>query len=75
MIELGDGSIGMLPEEWLKKYGMLADLATGAENGRLRFSHVAGRPARRAAGRAARDPGRRRLREGPRRTSASSRAS
>ncbi len=38
MIELGDGSMGMLPEEWLKKYGMLADLATGDENGNLRFS-------------------------------------
>jgi superfamily II DNA or RNA helicase len=37
MIELGDGSMGMLPEEWLKKYGMLADLATAA-NGSLRFS-------------------------------------
>ena len=37
MIELGDGSMGMLPEEWLKKYGMLADLGT-AENGHLRFS-------------------------------------
>jgi hypothetical protein len=36
MIELGDGSMGMLPEEWLKKCGMLADLAT-AENGCLRF--------------------------------------
>ncbi len=30
--------MGMLPEEWLKKYGMLADLATDAENGNLRFS-------------------------------------
>jgi len=37
MIELGDGSMGMLPEEWLKKYGMLADLATVAD-GSLRFS-------------------------------------
>jgi superfamily II DNA or RNA helicase len=37
MIELGDGSMGMLPEEWLKKYGMLADLAT-ATDGSLRFS-------------------------------------
>jgi SNF2 family DNA or RNA helicase len=37
MIELGDGSMGMLPEEWLKKYGMLADLGT-AENGALRFN-------------------------------------
>ena len=31
MIELGDGSMGMLPEEWLKKYGMLADLATDTQ--------------------------------------------
>jgi superfamily II DNA or RNA helicase len=37
MIELGDGSMGMLPEEWLKKYGMLADLGL-AENGTLRFN-------------------------------------
>ncbi len=36
MIELGDGSMGMLPEEWLKKYGMLADLGA-SENGCLRF--------------------------------------
>ena len=31
MIELGDGSMGMLPEEWLKKYGMLADLGDRRE--------------------------------------------
>ena len=37
MIALGDGSMGMLPEEWLKKYGMLVDLGT-SENGHLRFS-------------------------------------
>jgi superfamily II DNA or RNA helicase len=37
MIELGDGSIGMLPDEWLKRYGMLADLGT-TENGTLRFN-------------------------------------
>ncbi|WP_165235339.1 DEAD/DEAH box helicase [Aquisphaera insulae] len=37
MIELGDGSMGMLPEEWLKKYGLLADLGQ-AENGALRFN-------------------------------------
>ena len=37
MIELGDGSMGMLPEEWFKKYGMLADIATLADNG-LRFT-------------------------------------
>ena len=38
MIELGDGSMGMLPEEWLKKYGVLADLASIGENGFLQFS-------------------------------------
>ena len=37
MIELGDGSMGMLPEEWFKKYGMLADIATAADGG-LRFT-------------------------------------
>jgi superfamily II DNA or RNA helicase len=37
MVALGDGSMGMLPEDWLKKYGMLADLAD-SENGHLRFS-------------------------------------
>jgi superfamily II DNA or RNA helicase len=37
MIELGDGSMGMLPEEWLKRYGVLAELATDSEDG-LRFS-------------------------------------
>ena len=37
MVTLGDGSMGMLPEDWLKKYGMLVDLGT-AENGHLRFS-------------------------------------
>ena len=37
LIELGDGSMGMLPEEWLTKYGTLAELGT-AENGSLRFN-------------------------------------
>ena len=37
MVSLGDGSIGMLPEDWLKKYGMLVDLGA-AENGHVRFS-------------------------------------
>ncbi len=36
MVALGDGSMGMLPEDWLKKYGMLADLGT-EEDGHLRF--------------------------------------
>ncbi len=39
MIELGDGSMGMLPEEWLKKYGMLADLGTSDEGG-IRFGRA-----------------------------------
>ncbi len=64
MIELGDGSMGMLPEEWLKKYGMLADLATDATTA-ASASASAGRHARRAPGGPAGDPGRRRLREGP----------
>lgn len=37
MIELGDGSMGMLPEDWIKKYGILGDLGR-AENGGLRFN-------------------------------------
>jgi superfamily II DNA or RNA helicase len=36
MVSLGDGSMGMLPDEWLKKYGVLVDLGT-SENGHLRF--------------------------------------
>ncbi len=35
-VTLSDGSVGMLPEEWLKKYGMLVDLGT-EEDGHLRF--------------------------------------
>jgi superfamily II DNA or RNA helicase len=38
MIALGDGSIGMLPDAWLRKYGLLADLGTPGEDGALRFS-------------------------------------
>jgi superfamily II DNA or RNA helicase len=36
MIVLGDGSLGMLPEEWLARYGALAGLAS-VEGERLRF--------------------------------------
>jgi superfamily II DNA or RNA helicase len=36
-VRLGDGTFGVLPEEWLKKYGALAGLGT-VENGHLRFS-------------------------------------
>ena len=39
MVELGDGSMGMLPEEWLKKYGLLADLGTTDGEG-LRFGRA-----------------------------------
>jgi hypothetical protein len=35
-VVLGDGSLGMLPEEWLSRYGLLASLATVHE-GQLRF--------------------------------------
>ncbi len=35
-VQLGDGTFGLLPEEWLKKYGQLAGLGK-AEEGKLRF--------------------------------------
>jgi superfamily II DNA or RNA helicase len=37
MVRLGDGSFGMLPEEWLAKYGRLAGLGK-KEDDHLRFS-------------------------------------
>ncbi len=37
MIKLDDGSMGMLPEEWLEKYGLLIDLGTPDDQGNLRF--------------------------------------
>ena len=37
IIALGDGSMGMLPEDWLKKYGLLADLGSATEDDTLRF--------------------------------------
>ena len=39
MVTLGDGSMGMLPEDWLKKYGMLADLGSTPRttDGPIRF--------------------------------------
>src|SRR5262249_24107296 len=40
MIALGDGSMGMLPEDWLKKYGMLADLGEPDGEGHLRFGQA-----------------------------------
>jgi SNF2 family DNA or RNA helicase len=36
MVTLDDGSMGMVPEDWLKKYGMLMDLGT-EQDGHLRF--------------------------------------
>ena len=36
-IRLDDGTFGIMPEEWMKKYGMLAGIADGA-GGRLRFT-------------------------------------
>lgn len=38
-IQLDDGTLGMLPEEWLKKYGMLAELGM-LEDGQVRFSRM-----------------------------------
>ena len=48
-VVLGDGSLGMLPEEWLKKYGLLTGLGQ-AENGHLRFRRNQVGLARRSAG-------------------------
>src|SRR6185503_20137852 len=38
MIQLGDGSYGLLPEEWLKRYRLAAGFGKNVD-GRLRFSH------------------------------------
>ena len=37
LVPLDDGTFGMVPEEWLKKYGILAGLGTHHDN-HLRFS-------------------------------------
>jgi hypothetical protein len=39
MVELGDGSMGMLPEDWLKKYGLLAEMGSLGEDG-IRFGRA-----------------------------------
>ena len=36
MVTLSDGSVGMLPEDWLKKIGVLAGMGT-AKNGHIQF--------------------------------------
>ena len=38
-IRLGDGSLGILPEEWLEQYGLLPGLGTPDEDG-LRFNNT-----------------------------------
>jgi hypothetical protein len=38
MVTLGDGSYGLLPEQWLKKYQLVAGFGK-AVDGRLRFTH------------------------------------
>jgi SNF2 family DNA or RNA helicase len=39
MVQLGDGSFGLLPETWLKKYGLLASLGE-TEGDHLRFKQT-----------------------------------
>ena len=38
-VRLGDGTLGMLPEEWLQKHSSLLDLAS-VEEGKLRFTNT-----------------------------------
>jgi hypothetical protein len=37
-VTLDDGTVGILPEEWLKKYAPLAELASEADDNSLRFT-------------------------------------
>jgi hypothetical protein len=39
MVQLGDGSFGLLPDEWLKKYGLLTSLGETTED-HLRFKRT-----------------------------------
>ena len=39
MVQLGDGSFGLLPDDWLKKYGLLASLGDASED-HLRFKRT-----------------------------------
>ncbi len=36
-IQLDDGSFGLLPEQWLKRYGTLADIGQKGEDGNIQF--------------------------------------
>jgi superfamily II DNA or RNA helicase len=38
-VKLDDGTVGIIPEEWLSRYGLLADLAS-TDKGRLRFKRT-----------------------------------
>jgi len=38
-VRLGDGSLGILPEEWLEQYGLLAGLGS-PEDGKLKFANT-----------------------------------
>jgi len=40
-IKLGDGSLGLLPTEWLKKFGAIADMGKRIDDG-IRFTHPQG---------------------------------
>jgi superfamily II DNA or RNA helicase len=40
VVKLDDGTFGMLPEEWLKKYGGLAEIGTVEDDGRVRFKRA-----------------------------------
>lgn len=40
VVVLGDGTFGMLPEEWLQQYGMLLKMGDAQKNGTLRISKL-----------------------------------
>jgi SNF2 family DNA or RNA helicase len=55
MVRLDDGAYGMLPEEWLRRIGLVAGMGA-AENGHIKLPPQPGGVAGRVAGRAARGP-------------------
>jgi superfamily II DNA or RNA helicase len=42
VVRLGDGSVGVVPEDWLRRYAPLAAAATEVEGKRLRFGRAQG---------------------------------
>jgi hypothetical protein len=42
LVRLGDGSVGVVPEDWLRRYAPLAAAATEVEGKRLRFGRAQG---------------------------------